>query len=95
MSKTVVKIGPSVDLESHSVAKIEFTHILVNLSMKDTNRKPEEFKNVELILEGYQYNAVNAGHIGKHDLMLAYDDSRSQGALFVGQFNDGVVEETK
>ena len=43
---------------------------------------PFEWKNIELIAEQYS---------GDLDLMFAYDNDRSNGIVFLGYFNDGIV----
>jgi hypothetical protein len=93
MSKTVVTINPTIKVEEPKKVAIIFTHVLLDLAMHSTNKQPEDYANVELLVKGYQYTREKSIHIGKHDLMLAFDESRSDGILFIGQFNDGVVEE--
>ena len=49
--------------------------------------KPKEFAYIELISKSFvDKNDINL------DLMFAYDGRRSDGMLFLGHFNDGVVE---
>jgi hypothetical protein len=50
----------------------------------NTNAKPNKFKNVEIICTSY---SATAG-----DLFFAYNDSRSEGVLYLGHLNDGFVE---
>jgi len=50
----------------------------------NTNAKPNDFKNVEIICTSY---SATAG-----DLFFAYNDSRSEGVLYLGHLNDGFVE---
>lgn len=47
---------------------------------------PEDFEVIELICKDYNSNKHNS-----YDLMFAYDKDRSEGYLFLGQFNDGIV----
>jgi hypothetical protein len=50
----------------------------------DSSLKPEDWENIELIAKDY-YNNL--------DLMFAFDDEyRGEGILYLGHFNDGVVE---
>lgn len=49
--------------------------------LKDTAQRPRDFKNIELI------RAKLNG-----DIMFAYNDDRRSGHLFVGYWNDGIVE---
>jgi hypothetical protein len=64
---------------------IEFVHCLNNdKGMNDSVRTPQSYKNIELICTGY----TNEGF----DLMFAYNYNRSEGVLYLGNFNDGVVE---
>ena len=95
MSKTVVTINPTVKVEEPKKVAIVFTHCLLDLTMATSSKKPEDYQNVELLFKGYQYTRSNSITIGKHDLLLAYDESRSEGVLYIGQFNDGVVNEVK
>lgn len=64
--------------------KIEFTHCLLD-SVSETTKKPELFKNVELISKNYLREGV--------DLMFAYNDDRNDqnACLYLGHFNDGIV----
>jgi len=51
----------------------------------DTSVTPKFFKNIELIASGRTTAQ-------EYDIMFAYDDDRSCGCLFLGFWNDGVVE---
>lgn len=67
-----------------SKKKIEFVSALKggDIRFTDTVLRPEEFDFIELICLGY-------GHV---DLMFAYEEGRrSDGSLFLGRFNDGIV----
>lgn len=44
--------------------------------------QPNSYKNIELISQDY---------FDGFDLMFAYDSNRSDGTVFLGHFNDGVV----
>jgi hypothetical protein len=61
---------------------IEFVEV-VN---RDKNEKavacPRDYQNIELICSNYSDNV---------DVMLAYDDNRNYGCLYIGYFNDGIV----
>jgi hypothetical protein len=46
---------------------------------------PKDFKNIELVAKNWDIAEIL-------DLMFAYDDDRNNGFLFLGHFNDGVVE---
>jgi hypothetical protein len=54
---------------------------------------PDEYKHIELICRNYKHSMDEKG--GVHDLMFAYGDDRNYGSLFLGHFNDGIVEERK
>jgi hypothetical protein len=45
--------------------------------------EPSEWENIELISREFNNDL---------DLMFAYDDYRSSGVLYLGHFNDGIVE---
>lgn len=62
---------------------IEFKKwITSNLAINNTAHKPKEYANIELICRNYTPDL---------DLMFAYDGERSNGLLFLGHFNDGIV----
>ena len=44
---------------------------------------PKDWNNIELVAKSYCDNL---------DLMIAFDDIRGEGVLYLGHFNDGVVE---
>lgn len=74
----VVKLGP--------LSPIEFTHYLQDDHVITSgDDKPSDFDRVELICLEYD---------GTRDLMFAYNyaDDRTGGTLYLGHFNDGVVE---
>jgi hypothetical protein len=52
---------------------------------------PREYKNIELICLGYNTH-VPTDRDDNVDLIFAYNDDRRKGILFLGKFNDGVVE---
>jgi hypothetical protein len=64
--------------------KIEFKLVLFSdLSMNESTAISKAFKNIELICLNYRN--------GDLDLMFGYDDNRSEGYLYLGHFNDGIV----
>lgn len=63
--------------------KIKFEKFLDEFFKKNKPiSKPNYFKVIELLVKNYSYS---------QDLMLAYDDDRTDGILYIGQWNDGVV----
>lgn len=50
---------------------------------KAARSKPNEFSNIELVSES---------DCGGLDIMFAYDQNRDHGCLYLGHWNDGVVE---
>jgi hypothetical protein len=71
--------------EKKELKPIEFLHCLNgDKSINYSTRTPPSYKNIELICSGY----TNEGF----DLMFAYYNNRSEGILYLGNFNDGVVE---
>ena len=93
----IIKIG---DLPSNGpvLKPIEFTHAIamdskspaatvsgVPVTIRESNGAPSTYKYIELICEEY---------LPGIDIMFAYYNpkQRSQGVLFFGKFNDGVVE---
>lgn len=64
---------------------IEFVKALNSFcELVNTNSIPAEFENIELISK--PYSEISG------DMMFAYNNSRSEGVLFFGKWNDGVVE---
>lgn len=64
---------------------IEFVKYLGRYSTIETcvHSSPSSCDNIELIAKNYLPNI---------DLMFAYDTNRSRGTLYLGHWNDGVVE---
>ena len=63
--------------------EIEFSKILTgSLVISDKVSPPYNYMHIELIC--LNYNA-------DYDLMFAYDNERSNGALYLGKFNGGVA----
>lgn len=61
---------------------IEFIkYINIDESFSDATTKPSRWKNIELVCRYTMF-----------DIMFAYDDDRDRGTLYLGHFNDGVVE---
>ena len=83
MTKTIV-LGES---ELKNLKPIEFkAHMNHNFEVKrGDNYDPSRSKYLELICKSYN---------GNSDLMFAYNDpnKRSEGLLYVGYWNDGVVK---
>lgn len=60
-----------------------------DIDLTCASHKPSFYKNIELICLDYTNNCDN------YDLMFAYNDdrySKTYSVLFLGRFNDGVVE---
>jgi hypothetical protein len=49
----------------------------------ENDLSPKDWDNIELVAQSYCDNL---------DLMIAFDDIRGEGVLYLGHFNDGVVE---
>lgn len=49
----------------------------------DSTALSKSFENIELISKGRD---------GEYDIMWAYDSNRAFGCLYLGHFNDGIVE---
>lgn len=83
--KTKVIVLGQEPKEEKKLKPIEFKQVLLatKFMFKDTDAKPNEYENVELICKRYD---------GKMDLMFTYFNDRDEGVLFLGHFNDGVVE---
>lgn len=87
MSTQTIVIGKTEPPKN--LIPIEFLYCLNNLAraIVTTKTKPKEFKFIELI-------SNNNGFDLSLDLMFAYDDPqrRDKGLLYLGKWNDGVVE---
>lgn len=55
------------------------------LDIVNPRYSPNQFENIELIAREWDDG-------GLLDLIFAYDNDRNEGYLFLGHFNDGVVE---
>lgn len=64
---------------------IEFVKIICNNPIRpgEAKAQPGLYKNIELISREC-YEGL--------DVMFAYDDSRSNGCIYLGHWNDGVAE---
>lgn len=63
--------------------KIEFVKSLESsTSISKASIKPSEYEHIELIAKEC---------CGVYDVMFAYNDDRSDGVIYLGLFNDGVV----
>ena len=62
---------------------IEFIKVIHEeyLQISEITHLPKNWENIELIAKGKGY-----------DIMYAYDHNRNKGRLYLGHFNDGVVE---
>ena len=84
MSTQVIVIGKPE--KGKAKAAIEFQSFLnTNLNIDNGAYSPSHYKYIELICKDYAHG---------FDLMFAYNDpnERSCGVLYIGRFNDGVVE---
>ncbi|MCA6445456.1 MAG: hypothetical protein IM600_18660 [Bacteroidetes bacterium] len=50
-------------------------------TLTNVSESPRNFTNIELFCREYE---------GGLDIMLAYDDDRSRGRVYLGHYNDGV-----
>jgi len=70
--------------EKKELNPIEFKlKLACNHEFTPSKEFPKEWQNIELICKNYST---------QYDLMFAFDDIRQHGILFLGHFNDGVVE---
>jgi hypothetical protein len=83
---TKVTILGQSEPEQKELKPIEFLYYLSGALPYScpSESKPGSYKNIELICMNYGGS--------RNDLMYAYDTDRNQGSLYLGQFNDGVVE---
>ena len=66
---------------------IKFLKVMNHLhKIRNSVREPGQYSNVELICT--RYGTVQGVPF---DLMFAYDNIRSDGCLYIGHWNDGVV----
>ena len=84
MTKVIILGEPA---EKKEGKKIEFVKLLTSsLEINEIAGRVHDWKNIELICKNY-----DEGDSGNFDLMFAYDDNRSEGTLYLGHFNDGIV----
>jgi hypothetical protein len=70
--------------EKKELKPIHFVKYLsMDNSFINSFNTPDLYANVELICRNYNHN--------KHDLMFAFNENRSEGVLYLGYFNDGIV----
>lgn len=69
--------------EEKELKPIQFMKVIHEEDLKITTPtcRPNDWDNIELIGRGKGY-----------DIMYAYDHDRNKGRIFLGHFNDGVVE---
>lgn len=79
--ETKVTILGEAEAVKPELKKIEFVRYLSGDIVKTDPCKPSQWKNIELIKRGS----------GNLDTMFAFDDSREDGLIYLGHFNDGVV----
>jgi hypothetical protein len=85
MNTQVIVIGKPE--KGKTKTAIEFQSFLnTNLNIDGSAYSPSHYKYIELICKDYALG---------FDLMFAYDDpnERSFGVLYIGHFNDGVVND--
>jgi hypothetical protein len=85
MSTQVIVIGKTEKKKTKTA--IEFQSFLnTNLNINFGAHSPSSYKYIELICKDYAHG---------FDLMFAYNDpnGRSFGVLYIGHFNDGVVND--
>lgn len=79
MATKVIVIGENV----REKKPIEFVTAWIGKNTIElAGAQPNSYKNIELISQDY---------FEGFDLMFAYDSNRSDGTVFLGHFNDGVV----
>jgi hypothetical protein len=86
MSTQVIVIGKPE--KGKTKTAIEFRSFLnTSLKIDDATYSPSHYKYIELICKNYALGC---------DLMFAYNDpnDRSFGELYIGHFNDGVVNDS-
>ena len=93
MTKVTI-IGEKPKTHAHSgirfMKRLDTGDKMIPHSDSTTLSQPYDYEHIELICRDY-YNTAHYGHPSM-DLMFAYDQKRSTGVLYMGYFNDGVVE---
>lgn len=74
----------SAEKKQHPIRLVKF--LREDHVWKDTKDKASSFKNIELVCMDYADG---------WSLMLAYQDNRNEAILFLGYFNDGVIDTAK
>lgn len=80
MTKVVIIGEQSIEAPKK---KIEFVKYFTKVGLSDAGSLPKQYENIELISLDY---------CSGYDLMFAYGKHRSLGLLYLGHFNDGVVQ---
>lgn len=76
-----VKLSTETPLPPKEGKKIEFVFgMATDRELFNPHVTPSEYKNVELITRNF----------GDYDLMIAYDDDKDNGVLYLGHYNDGI-----
>lgn len=87
MSTKVTIIGQEPTQE-RKLKPIEFVkHVSITkseLGVNDYETEPKDWLNIELVSK--------SNNKKYYDIMFAYDDDRSDGTIYLGYFNDGVIE---
>jgi len=79
---TKVTILGEANTEQKKLKPIEFTRALnTKKSWTSQCAEPSAYANIELVAKYTDF-----------DIMLAYDNHRNASCLYLGHFNDGVVE---
>lgn len=83
MATKIIIIGQE-QTEPKKLKPIEFhKELTIVAKVINTTSLPSDYQNLELICLNYS---------DSFDLMFAYDEKREYGILYLGKFNDGVVE---
>ena len=70
--------------EEKKLKPIQFVKFLSSaLNFQYSTGLPKNFDHIELIRRNYNH---------EYDLMYVYNEDRNEGTLYLGHFNDGVVE---
>lgn len=83
MATKVIILGEQSE-QKQELKKIEFVKVLISGGFVKAEGTARRFESIELICRNY-------GGEGSYDIMFAYDGNRSNGLLYLGHFNDGVV----
>lgn len=92
-SKTKTKITVLDKPKANKKKPIAFSYLLCRdndpqmiAASRDNIQRPKEFQHIELICRDYFED-------GSLDLMFCYNNTRQDGILVLGSFNDGFVAE--